>query len=60
MTLNFSFLPGLMIYRNETLFDIEVLERRFESDVDPSDYVQYIDAMECVEWQGTFNQIRFS
>lgn len=54
-----------MIYRNEIPFDIENMvvfnKHRFESDVDPSDYVQYPNAIvECMEWKGTFVEIRFS
>lgn len=59
-----SFNIGLMIYRNEIPFNIETMllnKDRLKSDVDPFDYVQYSHAiMECVEWKGTFIEIRFS
>lgn len=61
-----SFFIGLMIYRNEIPFDIETMlafyKHRLKSDVvDPFDYVQYSHAiMECMEWKGTFIEIRFS
>lgn len=55
-----------MIYRNEIPFNIiETMvvfdKHRIKSDVDPFDYVQYSYAvMECMEWKGTFIEIRFS
>lgn len=49
-----------MIYRNEIPFDIETI-MVFESDVDPSDYVQYPNTIvECMERKSTFVEIRFS
>jgi hypothetical protein len=58
----FFFSIGLMIYRNEIRFfeTMVFYKHRIKRDIDSSYYVQYLNALECEEWQGTIVKIRFS
>lgn len=58
----FSSYIGLMIYRNEIRFfeTMVFYKNRIKRDIDSSYYVQYLNALECEERQGTIVKIRFS
>lgn len=58
----FFFYKGLMIYRNEIRFfeTMVFYKHRIKRDIDSSYYVQYLNALECEERQGTIVKIRFS